>query len=115
MINRKWKNSSKNCRAYGSFEIIASDHRIVSARLKLSLRSNKKKTIKTTIYEWTTLKNPDIQKKFICEVLKKFENLNDETSNISTNTFYDHFETSCRKTAIDIIPFKEKLKKRFPW
>ena len=115
MINRKWKNSSKNCRAYESFESIASDHRIVSAHLKLSLRSNKKKTVKTPIYDWTTLKNPDIQKKFICEVLKKFENLNDETSNISTNTLYDHFETSCRETAIDIIPFKEKLKKRSPW
>ena len=32
-----------------------------------------------------------------------------------TNTLYDHFETSCRETAIDIIPFKEKLKKRSPW
>ena len=62
MINRKWKNSSKNCRAYGSFESIASDHRIVSAHLKLSLISNKKKTTKTPIYDWTTLKNHDIQK-----------------------------------------------------
>ena len=75
MINRKWKNSSKNCRDYGSFESIASDHRSVSAHLKLSLRSNKKKTIKTPIYDWTTLKNPYIQKKFICEVLKSFKTL----------------------------------------
>ena len=71
MINRKWKNRSKNSRAYGSFESIASDHRIVSAHLKLSLRSNKKKTNKTPIYDLTTLKNHNIQKKFICEVLKK--------------------------------------------
>ena len=71
MNNRKWKNSSKDCRAYGSFESIASDHRIVSAHLKLSLRSNKKKTIKTPIYDWTTLKNPDIQKKVYLRSLKK--------------------------------------------
>ena len=28
---------------------------------------------------------------------------------------YDHFETSSRETAIDIIPFKEKHKKISPW
>ena len=30
MINKKWKYSSKNCRAFCSFEIVASDHHIVT-------------------------------------------------------------------------------------
>ena len=55
IINKKWKNSAKNCRAYNSFASIASDHRIVSAQIKLSLRANKKKTSKNKPYEWSCL------------------------------------------------------------
>ena len=66
MINKKWKNSIKNYRAYGSFDSVGSDHIIVTDMLKLSLRSNnKKKILKTPMYDWTTLKNIDVQKKFV--------------------------------------------------
>ena len=37
IINKKWKNSVKNCRAYNSFNSIASDHRIITADIQLSL------------------------------------------------------------------------------
>ena len=37
-INRKWKNSAMNCEAYSSFTGVSSDHRIVTAKLWLSLR-----------------------------------------------------------------------------
>ena len=37
-INKKWKNSVKNCEAYSSIGSMSSDHRIVTARPKLSLR-----------------------------------------------------------------------------
>ena len=37
LINKKWKNSVKNIEAYSSFASTGSDHRIVIARLKLSL------------------------------------------------------------------------------
>ena len=39
-INKKWKNSAMNCKAYSSFEGVSSDHRIVMAKLRLSLRKN---------------------------------------------------------------------------
>ena len=32
----------------------------------------------------------------------------------STNIIYEYFETSCRESAKEIIPIKEKLKKRTP-
>ena len=38
-----------------------------------------------------------------------------KTSNISTNIIYKHFKTSCRESTKEIIPIKEKLKKRTPW
>ena len=58
--------------------------------LKLSLISiNKKKILKTPLYDQTTLKNLDVQRKFVYDVLKKFDKLN------------ENFETSCRYTAVD--------------
>ena len=38
LINKKWKNSAMNCKAYSSFEGVSSDHRIVTAKIRLSLR-----------------------------------------------------------------------------
>ena len=43
VINKKWKNSAKNCRAHNSVISVASDHRIISAQIRLTLRANKKK------------------------------------------------------------------------
>ena len=42
IINRKWKNSAKNCRSFNSFISVESDHHIVSAKVRLSLPANKK-------------------------------------------------------------------------
>ena len=39
-INKKWKNSAVNCEAYSSFVGVSSDHRIVTAKIRLSLRKN---------------------------------------------------------------------------
>ena len=39
-INKKWKNSMMNCKAYSSFKGVSSDHRIVTAKIRLSLRKN---------------------------------------------------------------------------
>ena len=44
MIRRKWRNSLKNCETYKSFRSIGSNHRIITAKIKLSLRISKKKT-----------------------------------------------------------------------
>ena len=41
LINSKWKNSVINVEPYSSFTSVGSDHRIVTARLRLSLRTPK--------------------------------------------------------------------------
>ena len=42
LVRKKWQNSIRNCRPYSSFSTVGSDHRIVSAHVKLSLRVSKK-------------------------------------------------------------------------
>ena len=37
-INKTWKNSAMNCEAYSSFEVVSFDHRIATAKIRLSLR-----------------------------------------------------------------------------
>ena len=44
LINKKCKNSAMNCEAYSSFEGVSSDHRMVTAKIRLSLRKNAKRT-----------------------------------------------------------------------
>ena len=39
-INEKCKNSAMNCEAYSSFESVSSEHRIVTAKIRISLRKN---------------------------------------------------------------------------
>ena len=36
-INKKWNNSTPSCEAYTTFEGVSSDHRIVMAKIQLSL------------------------------------------------------------------------------
>ena len=73
MINKKWKNSSKNRRDFCSFESVALYHRIVTAHFKLSLRSYKRKTTKAANPDWTSFNKPDIQNRFVNEVRNKFD------------------------------------------
>ena len=49
------------------------------------------------------------------KVRNNTELLKGTTSNISTNIRYDNLEISYREIAKEIIPIKEKLKKRTPW
>ena len=42
LVRKKWQNSIKECRPYSSFFSVGSDHRIVTADVKLSLRVSKK-------------------------------------------------------------------------
>ena len=55
LINRKWKNSTKNSEAYNSFSSLGSDHRIVTARIKLSRRAPRKPPQPN--YDWSALRD----------------------------------------------------------
>ena len=49
LVRSKWKNSVLNSEAYSSFESVGSDHRVVTARIRLSLRSTKPKSNKNSM------------------------------------------------------------------
>ena len=78
MIRCKWWKSITNCRAYNSIDI-GSDHRIVSANFRLSLRANKRNPNGRCQYNWAKLSDPCIQRKFDMELRNRFNSLMDET------------------------------------
>ena len=44
LVRRKWRNSILNAEAYNSLEALGSDHRLVTAKIRLSLRVPKQKS-----------------------------------------------------------------------
>ena len=88
-INRKWKNSAMNCKAYSSFEGVSSDHRIVTAKVRLSLRKNATRTATTKHNDWALLNNRDIRDKYALELRNRFETLQEKTEKGIPNDEYE--------------------------
>ena len=109
-INKKWKNSAMDCEAYSSFEGVSSNHRIVTAKIRLSLWKNATRTATTKHYDWALLNHRDIRDKYVLKLRNRFKTekgtLNDEYEN-SVNV---HLEVAAK-----CIPTKLKTKYRIPW
>ena len=113
IVNNKWINSARNCEAYNTFEGVFSDHRIFTATLKLSLRSNKKSIVNQKRYDWTTLtKYKSIEKNYTSYLKQHFED--SIKSCKSTNDKYLAFVDSHAEAIKKFIPIKIKEKKRVP-
>ena len=116
IINRKWRNSAMNCRAYNTFEGVYSDHRIVTAKIRLSLRANKFKSSCNPSYDWSTLRKATQERdSFILTLRNRFDALQEESEIVSPNSTFINFESACKDAASENIPVKTKMKKRTPW
>ena len=91
LINKKWKNSAMNCEAYSSFEGVSSDHRIVTAKIRQSLRKNTTRTVTAKHYDWVLINNRDIRDKYVLELRNRFETLQEKTEKGTPNDEYENF------------------------
>ena len=112
LINGKWLNSVKNVRAYNSVEV-GSDHRILSARIKISFRSQIAKKCKRIKFDWNKLERSNLLlMKFNIEVRNQFNLLQDESDDIQLE--YDHFEKSIEVSALKVVgKLPSKVKKNW--
>ena len=104
-----------NCEAYSSFEGVSSDHRIVTAKLRLSLRKNATRTATTKHYDWALLNNRDIRDKYALELRNRFETLQEKTEKSTPNDEYENFVEAHLEAASKGIPTKPRTKYRVPW
>ena len=114
-INKKWKNSAMNCEAYSSFEGVSSDHRIVTAKIRLSLRKNATRTATTKHYDWALLNNRDIRDKYVLELRNRFETLQEKMEKGTPNDEYENFVNARLEAAAKCIPTKPRTKDIVPW
>ena len=90
-IRKKWKNSVNNAEAYNSFASTQSDHRIVTAEIRLySLRAHSKLTPKKVKYDCSKLATDrDLQDRYTLEIRNRYSILtenNDGINHKSTTT-----------------------------
>ena len=104
-----------NCEAYFSFEGVSSDHRIVTAKIRLSLRKNATRTATTKHYDWMLLNNRDIRDKYVLELRKRFEILQEKTEKGTPNDEYENFVNAHLEAESKCIPTKPRTKYRVPW
>ena len=104
-----------NCDAYSSFEGVSFDHRIVTAKIRLSLRKNDKRTVTTKHYDWALLNNRDIRDKYVLALRNRFETLQEKTEKSTPNDGYENFVNAHLEAAAKCIPTKLKTKYRVPW
>lgn len=102
LINSKWTNSLRNCRAYNSVEL-DSDHRIVSITLVCSLRTTKGKPCKRPKFDWKKLKDAATRERFQIELSNRFETL--QCNDISTpiTERYELFENAVSDVAEKVV------------
>lgn len=107
LINRKWSNSLVNCRAYNTIDV-ASDHRIVCARIKTCLRATASKKASQRI-DWYKLLHQPIQQRFELELNNQFGSL-DDLANHEAQSDYDNIIEVVQEASRRILSQKKKTK-----
>jgi len=79
LINTKWWKSIKDCRAFNTIDI-ASDHKVVTARFRLSLRVTKRPPNNRCKFNSEKLANPDVCAAFNLDLSNRFASLFDEAT-----------------------------------
>jgi len=93
LINEKWKNGATDCEAYNSFCAIGSDHRIIAAKVKLSLRQSKSSAAKKLRHDWSKLLDDNIRQTCTVEVNNRFQALqNAEERTYISNKIYNNMK-----------------------
>ena len=104
LINQKWENSIKNCRSYNTVNV-NSDHKIVSVKVKLSLKTFKKVNKPKIFPDYEQLRKSKLQR-------QNFENKNNKNikydGNISTQENFNIFEKNIKEN-MKTIPPKPKI------
>jgi len=103
LINSKWVNSFRNCRAYSTVDL-GSDHRILSANIKISLRIKKRSPNPRTKFNTDRLKHKEMQQKFEIELQNRFEVFQEaDSNNNEIQNWYDNLEESVEATCKTIL------------
>ena len=107
----KWRNSITNVEANSTFSSIGSDHRIVSSKVRLSLRANRKKLPRKLRYNWPLFKyDMSLQEKYAIEIKNRFILQGDE----DISDTYERFIDIIAEVTRELVPLLIKTNKMCP-
>ena len=105
LVRRKWRNSIHNAEAYNILCTVGSDHRLVCAKIKLSLRTAKQ-TSKIK-YDWQRFStSPEIQQQYTIAVKNRYQVLEADDN----GTRYEKFVEANMQAMEECVPKKPKRK-----
>ena len=95
---------------------MGSDYRIVTAKVRLSLRQSKPSGKKKIRYNWNKLLNDNnIKDMYTVEVRNRYQALQDLHGNEDANQMYENIMTAHEKAAEISVTMKAKIKQHVPW
>ena len=107
-----------NAEAYNSFESLNSDHRIVTTKIRLSVRANKPK-VRSDIFQWEALQNNDSTRtQFGISVRNRYQVLCNEVDLDApsiNSELYDNMVSACKEAVEEVIPKSPKIRSQLPW
>ena len=105
LVRRKWRNSVHNAEAYSSFNTVGSDHRVVAAKLKLSLRAPRKE--KRIRYDWKHFsRESEIQQQYTVAVKNRYQVLEEDDNGQRFNKFV----AANKEAMVEIVPQRNRKK-----
>jgi hypothetical protein len=109
LVRKKWINSVQNVEAYSTLVTVGSDHRVITAKVKLRLRAPKaKKNTARSLNFKALCHNNELQDKYAIKVANYFDPLLQEKDILSFQEKYDLLQTACNKAAEETLPKKPK-------
>ena len=103
LMRRKWRNSVTDAEPFSSFSTVGSDHRVVSMRVRLSLRVPKP-SLKIR-HDWKSFsESPDLQAKYTVEVRNRFQLLGAEEG---PDAMYARFMAAHTVATNECVPVKD--------
>ena len=113
LVRRKWVRSVTDVAAYATtFSTLCSDHKAVTAEVKLRLRAPKKKQSDFRSINFRSLTtSKDLQKQYAVEVYNRFSSLmEDIPEETSVQEKYNCLGKSCAEIGKQILPKKQSKK-----
>ena len=110
LFRKKWRNSIKDSRSYSSFSSVGSDHRVISAKLKLSLRVSKKAySHPMKRIDWKEVSsNTNLSREFAIQVSNKFQSLSpSDITSENVEDVYENLIKSTEEVALATLPKKK--------
>ncbi|KAJ8373004.1 hypothetical protein AAFF_G00272410 [Aldrovandia affinis] len=106
LVRQKWRNSILNAEPYSTFSSVGSDHRVVSMRVRLSLRVPKPSP--RIRYDWKAFStDPGLQARYTEEVRSRFQLLDE---GLEPSSEYRRFVVTNKEATRLCVPVLDKTR-----